>query len=261
MPSLRWLTVVTVLIYLFMLAPVIIVIAVSFNPSTSLIFPPPSLSLRWYVEFARSPLFVKAFGMSMVLGLVCALGAVLLAVPAAYALVRYDFPGKGALEALLLSPLFIPTVVVGVSLLIVFSRLKLQGSFLSLVLAHILLTVPYVVRTVTASLSGADVRVEEAAAILGASPLLTFFRVTLPLMSSGVFAGALFAFVTSFGELNTSIFLVGPRTVTLPVQVFSYLQWNTSPIVASVSAVQVGLVLLMAWAIERVFGLSKALTL
>ena len=182
-----------------------------------------------------------------------------LGVPAALAIVRTEFPGKQIVQTLLLAPLLVPSLLIGVALLGAYVTIGLEGSFLALLLAHVLLTLPYAVRTMIASLSGIDVAVEESAAMLGARPWQTLMRVTIPLMSSGIFAGALFAFVVSFGEINTSVFVAGPTTTTLPIEIFSYLQWNSGPIIAAVSVLQIGLTLGLTLVIERTVGLDKAL--
>jgi len=245
--------------YSYMLAPAFVIVTTSFNPSISLKFPPEGFSLTWYREFAASTQFIGAFGRSLVLALMAALTAALLGVPAAMGIARYQFRGRNLLQTFLLAPLFVPSIIIGVALLNFFVVINLRGTFLALLLAHALLTFPYVVRTVTASLAGLDPALEEGAAVLGATPWQTFTRVTLPLISSGIFAGVLFAFVISFGELNASIFLSGPTTVTLPIQIFSYLQWDTSPIIAAISAVQIGLNFTIAIIIDRVFGLNRAI--
>ncbi len=142
-----------------------------------------------------------------------------------------------------------------------FVSLKLRGTFLSILICHVILTTPYIMRTVIASLSGVDVAIEEAAEILGASRFQIFTKITLPLMASGVIAGLLFVFVTSFGELDASIFVTGPKTVTLPIQLFSYLQWSSSPVIASISAIQIIFVFVAALIIDRVLGLGKTMQL
>jgi putative spermidine/putrescine transport system permease protein len=246
-------------IYTFLLAPIIVIVFASFNPTQSLAFPPSGFSLRWYQEFLNMPVFVKAFQNSILVAIATAIIATVLAVPAAYAIVRYRFRGRDLTQSFLLAPTFVPSIIVGVALLNFFSNLALRGTLLAMLAGHVLLSVPYVLRTVTASLTGIDLTVEEAAMMLGTNPIVTFFKVTLPLMTSGIFAGVLFVFVTSFGELNASLFISGPNTVTLPIQIFSHLQWNSSPVIAAVSTTQIAMILGASLMIEKIFGLGKAM--
>ncbi len=245
--------------YIFLLAPVIVIILVSFSPTPSLAFPPSGFSLRWYQEFLNTPVFIKAFQNSILVALATAVIATLIGVPAAYAIVRVRFRGRDVAQSFLLAPTFVPSIIIGVALLNFFSNMSLRGTLVAMLAGHVLLSAPYVLRTVTASLTGIDLTTEEAAMMLGANPIVTFFKVTLPLMTSGIIAGVLFVFVTSFGELNASLFISGPETVTLPIQIFSFLQWNSSPVVAAVSTTQIAMIMGASLVIEKVFGLGKAM--
>lgn len=246
-----------VVAYAFLVLPTVVVVGASFNGGELTVFPPSDLSLRWYGQAIRD--FGPSFTLSLFLGLLTAALTVPLGIPAAIALVRLRFPGRDLIQTILLAPLLVPSLLIGVALLGAFVVIGQQRSFISLLLAHVLLTLPYVVRTIIASTAGIDPAVEESAAVLGASPRETFRRVTLPLMSSGIFAGALFAFVVSFGEINASVFLAGPSTTTLPIQIFSYLQWNSSPVIAAISVLQIAVTLALTLLIEKTVGLGKAL--
>lgn len=247
----------TLVTYLVLLLPTLVVIAVSFNAKQTIAFPPSGLSLHWYGEAFR--VFGDAFQLSVILGTVTAAVSIPLAMPAAMAIVRYEFPGRNTIQAVLLSPLFVPSLLIGVSLLSAFLTINLAGTFVALLMAHVLLTFPYVVRTVVASLQGLPHSIEESAATLGASPAQVLRHVTIPMVSSGIFAGALFAFLVSFGEINASVFVAGPDTTTLPIQLFSYLAFNSGPVVAAISVLQICLILVLVAVIERTVGLGKAL--
>jgi putative spermidine/putrescine transport system permease protein len=247
----------TLITYVVLLLPTLVIIGASFNVKQTTAFPPQGFSLHWYGEAIRQ--FGHAFTLSVILGATTAAVAIPLAVPAALAIVRYEFRGRNAIQALLLSPLFVPSLLIGVSLLSAFLTIELQGTFVALLLAHVLLTFPYVVRTVLASLQGIPRIIEESAATLGANPRQVMQHVTVPMMSSGIFAGALFAFLVSFGEINASVFVAGPSTTTLPIQLFSYLAFNSGPVVAAISVLQICLILVVVAVIERTVGLGKAL--
>jgi putative spermidine/putrescine transport system permease protein len=146
-----------------------------------------------------------------------------------------DFPGKALLTAVLISPMVVPVVIVGVATYLVFAPIGLTGSYLGLIMVHAALGVPFVVTTVSATLQGFDFNLVRAAASLGANPLTTFFKVTLPLVAPGVISGGLFAFGTSFDEVVVTLFLAGPEQTTLPRQMFSGIRENISPTIAAVA--------------------------
>ncbi len=251
--------IILILIYLYLLAPVIIVLLVSFSPTESLVIPTTKFSLRWYKEVFYTYGLVDSFIFSLKLAFSAAFLVPFIGIPCAYAIVRYEFKFKNIIEIYLLSPILIPSIIIGISLLNFFVSLSMRGSFLSILISHMLLGLPYIMRTVVASLSGVSIDVEEAAATLGASRFIIFTKITLPLMASGVIAGVLFVFVISFGELNASIFLTGSNTVTLPVQIFSFLQWSSSPVIASISAIQILFIFVAAIIIDKILGLGKAM--
>ena len=187
----------------------------------------------------------------------------LLGVPASLALVRYQFLAKGALNTLLLAPLVVPGVVLGTSLYVfqieteIATGLPFLGSFWGLVAGHTLVVIPWIVRLVTANLEGTDRTIEEAAQNLGANPWVTFYRVTLPAIRPGIVAGALFGFVTSFGNLEMSLFLVGPGRTTLPIAILQYLEWKIDPTVAAASVIQIVLIGVAMLITDRYVKLSR----
>ena len=246
------------IIYVYMLSPILVVVIEAFNDGDLMQFPPKQWSLRWFRAFLAHQDFLVSFRVSLYLGLATAVIATALGTAAAYGLVRYRSRHQTALETLLLAPLYFPRVLIGLSLLLGLSIIHLTGTFGGMLLAHVLITLPYVVRTVTVSLHGVDPSVEEAARSLGASPLQSFLRVTLPLVRSGLVAGAIFAFIISFSDIYLALFISGPQTVTLPLRMFHFMEWEQSPIVAAVSVVQLALILLLLVLAEKAVGFLKS---
>ncbi len=253
--ALFWLAVGLVLA--FLMAPLVVVIGASFNGGALLAFPPVNPSLRWYAAIPANPEFVTGFQTSLQVAVLTTLVASLIGVPAALAVARHRFPGRGLLNAFVLSPLILPTVVLGIACLLFFTRLGVVASLPGLVLAHTVVTTPYVVRTVVASLAGLDPALEEAARNLGAGPLRAFRRVTLPLIAPGLLAGALFAFIISFDELVLTLFVAGPRLATLPIRIFTYVQYSNDPLIAAISTVLIVASFVVVVLLDRLVGLSR----
>lgn len=247
------------LVISFMLAPLLIVCAVAFTPDNSLSLPRHGLSLRWFAAVFAHPDFVQSFWNSLWLALGSASLAAAFAVPAGLALTRHHFRGRAALNALFLSPLIIPHLVLGVALLRLSSLIGSAGSFGFLLLCHTLVVTPYTLRLVLASLVGFDRSTEQAAQSLGASPLNSFWRITLPLILPGLSGGWLLAFINSFDEVTLSIFVTSPATVTLPVRMYMYATESIDPMMAAVSALMVGLTALAMLVLDRLYGLDKVL--
>ncbi len=239
------------LILLFLIMPIIVIIPLSFNSDSFLMYPMSGFSLRWYEEFFGSEVWRTALKNSMIISPLATVVAVVLGTLASIGLVRANFPGKALLVSILIAPMVVPVVIVGVAVYLFFSPLGLTGSYTGLVLAHAVLGVPFVVITVTATLQGFDYNLVRAAASLGANPVTTFFKVTLPLVAPGVVSGALFAFATSFDEVVVTLFLASPEQSTLPRQMFSGIRDNSSPTIAAVATVLIVLATLMLLVLER----------
>jgi len=248
-----------VLLYLFLLSPLIIIVLISFNADSSLAFPPSAWSVHWYRDLVNNDAFVNGFRVSIVLAALTTLLATVIGVPAAIAITRYRFPGRDLFVTFFTLPLMVPGVVLGLGLLLIFSRLQLTATYPGLLAAHLIVTVPYVIRTVATSLITLSPDYEEAALSLGATPWRAFRRVTLPLIMPGVIAGAAIAFLVSFDEVVLTLFLVGPRLTTLPVEVFHYVEYRTDPQVAALSVVLVAISVVGVLLIERALGLRRAL--
>jgi putative spermidine/putrescine transport system permease protein len=251
------LRVVVLVLVAFMTLPTVVVIAVSFNPTAILSFPPTGLSLRWYANVLTYPQFQRA----AVNSLLVTVGAVALALPvgtlAALALERGRLRGRNVWAALLLSPLVVPGVAAGLGFLILAASLGLLRSRSVLIAAHVVLVLPFVVRSVWVSVRNLDPALERAAASLGASPWRVFRRITLPLLRPGLFAGLLFAVVVSLNEFVVSLFISTRVTEILPVAMFTYVVNYTDPTIAALSALFIVATFLVVWLADRYLNLAR----
>lgn len=258
--SSRWMSNTVVgLLYLFLLAPIFIVFPLSFSNDSYLTFPPESWGVRWYGELFHHPGMLAGFGVSVRLALVVTAIAVLAGIPAAFALKRLEFKGREFILSLFTAPLLLPSIVLGLAMLLVFVDMRLLGTFTGLVVAHLVVTTPYVIRITITALGGIAPALEEAAATLGALPLSVFFHVTLPLMLPGVVASAALAFLISFDEVVLSLFITGPAISTLPVEMFNYVETQANPMIAAVSTMLIVVTIALIMLVEKSIGLSKAI--
>jgi putative spermidine/putrescine transport system permease protein len=228
----------------FMIAPTLMVVAMSFGGTRSLDFPPRGFSMQWYESFFTDT-WLDPTLTSLQIALMASLVATVLGTMAALGIVRGRFPGRQLLTGLFYAPLIVPTVILAIGVYSVYSDLRLTGTHTGLVLAHAALAIPFVVATVSASLLTVDPDIERAAANLGANPFSVFRRVTLPLILPGVAAGALFAFATSLDEVVVAIFLTSPDVNTLPVQIWSTLRDFLDPTIAAISSMLFGITVLV----------------
>jgi putative spermidine/putrescine transport system permease protein len=226
---------VNLVILLYLVAPVIVVVATAFTTTAYPVFPPQGFTLQWFERFLGMPEFTEAIRRSAVLALSSTLVATVLGTFSALSMARYRFRGREAISAFMLSPILFPTIVLGLALLVFYSRVGLSGSFTGLVIAHSVLTTPFVIRLVMASLAEFDPAVEEASRNLGAGWWRTFLQVTLPLIRPGVLAGAVFAIIISFDELVVTLFLAGPDMTTLPVRIYTYVEFSSDPTISAIS--------------------------
>ena len=242
-----------VLVVVFLYAPIAILIVFSFNNSDIPAFPLTGFTLHWYHQFLTNPDLVGALETSAIVAALSSVCAVLLGVLASIVLVRRRFAGKAAVSALLLSPLVIPYVVFGVSLLLLFDRLGIPRSTLTVVIGHVVITLPYTILVLVPRLEQIDVSLEEAAYDLGAGPLGTFRLITLPLILPAVFSAFLIAFTTSFDEYAVASFVVGTRT-TFPIFLYSALRFPSQlpqVIAVAVVVIVVSLVVVVAAEVGR----------
>ena len=235
----RLLRLIVPVILLAMIAPIVVVILLSFSSASYLTFPPPAFSLRWYHAYLGSRDWRSATQISIEVAAATVILATTLGTAAALGLTRLPKLARTLATGLILSPLIMPVIVVAIGLYFAFARYGLVGTPIGLILAHTCLAVPFVVTSVSSSLAGLDRRLELAALSLGASPWGTFRQVTLPLIRPGILVGALFAFITSFDELVVSLFLSGANAVTLPRRMWEDLRYAIDPTIAAVSTLTI----------------------
>jgi putative spermidine/putrescine transport system permease protein len=256
--SLAWMTlsVLTALVMAFLLAPIVVVLIEAFNDAELMTFPPRNLSLRWFKAFFDNAEFMSSLWISLKLGLIaaaisCALGAM-----AGIALARRA-TADASLQTLLLAPLYVPRVLIGLALLLAFAWLNVSGTFTGMILGHVLITMPYATRTVLVGMRAVDPNVEEAARMLGATRWQTWRLVTMPIIRASLLSGFIFALIISFSDIYLAMFISGPQSITLPLRLFTFMEWDQSPLVAAASAVQIAHILSVILVAGRLFGLSN----
>jgi spermidine/putrescine transport system permease protein len=250
----------TIFVYVFMFAPIMVVVLLSFNSAQFGSFPIEGFSLRWFEELANNAAIVRALKTSLVLAILSSTISTTMGILASLALVRYDFPGKSWINTLLVAPVLIPETVLGVGLLLFMLWLSQPRSFPILLLGHILISLPYVVLVVQARLIGVKRVYEEAAMSLGASRMQTFFTITFPLLLPAVIAGALFAFTISFDNITATVFWRPPGTETVPTQIYGMLRNSISPEINALGTVMIIITVgipLVAGGVARYFARSR----
>lgn len=252
------------LIFAFVIAPLLIIVWASLFANRILTFPPSGYTLNWFARAWELQDFASGFMTSLQVGACATLAALLLGVPAALAIERFPFPGRETVRQLLLSPMYVPAIVAGAAVYVYFVQVEIitgvqfAATFHGLVIAHTLIALPWTIRLVCASLATANAASEEAARSLGATPLQTFFLVTLPTIRPGMIAAAMFAFIASFSDLEKSLFLVGPGKTTLPIAIINYLEWNLDSTIAAVATVQIAIIGAALLISDRLVNLGKA---
>ncbi|WP_281659673.1 ABC transporter permease [Microvirgula aerodenitrificans] len=246
-------------VLVFLMLPLLVIVPLSFSSSTFLLYPIESFSLRWYETLFTADEWMRSLKNSLIVGPAATVIATVLGTLASLGLARSDFPGKALLMSILISPMVVPVVIVGVGTYLFFAPLGIANSYTGLILVHAALGVPFVVITVTATLRGFDLNLLRASASLGADPVRTFFRITLPLIAPGIVSGALFAFGTSFDEVVVTLFLAGPEQVTLPRQMFAGIRENISPTIAAAAAILILMSAVMLLVLEWLRGRGERL--
>lgn len=250
--------------YFFLLAPMVVVIGSSFDGATAysgVVFPPQELTLKWYQKIPST--HYQSLGLSLGLALSVALGACLLGIPAALAIVRGKLPGKSVFLAFFRAPMQIPAVVTGVAFLRLYyvagdaTGLYLNATFVGLYLGHLFVATPYVIGTVVSVLQRFNMRLEEAALSMGASRWSTFRRITLPTIMPGVHAGALYAFMVSFSDVPIAMFLTAPGFVTYPVELFFGIETDFNPSVLASASLVIVFSLVALLLVQKVIGLDS----
>ena len=233
------------LVFLYLIFPLAIVIPISFSSAEFLQFPPKDFSFRWYHEFFTTEEWLNSTLQSIKVGVLTALLSTVLGTLAAFGLVRGKFKGKNLVQLLIMLPMIIPQIIFAIGIYFVFAKWHLLGKTISLALGHLPLALPFVVITVSASLYGFDISLEEAASTLGANRIKTFYLITYPIIQPGILVGAIFAFIISFDELIVAVFICGSRVITLPKMMFDCLRFEISPIIASISTLLILLAILV----------------
>jgi putative spermidine/putrescine transport system permease protein len=224
------------IVYAFILIPSLIVIPISFGGSGEMTFPPRIWTWELYQHLFTSASWIGPIVQSLKVAAATMVVSMIIGVPAAYGLVRFDFPGKRFVMLLLMSPILIPVIVISLGLYLYLSRLHLVGTTAGLVVSHVAYVTPFMMMTVMAGVKKLDPALEFATTIMGANRRTVFFKVVLPQLRPSILAGALFAFLVSFDEVVIAWFLTSPTTTTLPVRMYSSIQWDISPVIAAVSA-------------------------
>lgn len=256
-------TVVSIIIILFTISPILVIIISAFNASMFFEFPPSGFTLRHFKRFIEVPEYQRAIGVSVRLGLSAVSLALLAGIPAAFALDRYEFPGNKALQGIFLAPLMLPQIIWSIGLIQFYSIVRIGGgnllnTFFGLVLAHTVIVIPYVVRIVLTSLHYVDVELESAAKSLGASPVRTFFEVTIPLAMPGIIVSAVVGFMISFTDVVVATFVAGVRHITFPVRVYTEMRTEgLDPLAVAVSAVIVTVIVILALIGEKTIRWSR----
>ena len=241
--------------FVYVLLPILVIVIAPLGATGYLAFPPQGLTLKWYQAALNDQRYLTAVMVSLRIAVASALIACVIGIASAYALTRYEFPGRRLLEALFLSPLILPSLVLAVGLTLFFTRTGLLTGPWRLIAAHVVVCTPYVLRVSLPVLRRFDRSLEEAARNLGATPFQTFFLVVLPVVRPGIVAGTVLAFITSFDELVLALFLAEPGAPTLPVTIYSAVQLGFDPSVAAVS----GLLIIATFAVMLLYHLLSAL--
>ena len=245
----------------FLLLPIVTTVLFSVAASPVFVFPPTEFTFDWYLKI--SPVYFEALKVSLIVAAGTSVLAALVGTPAALAIVRGRFAGRRAINAFCLSPLMVPTLVIGVSAfqfmikLYDFFGLSIGGTILAIILAQTALTLPLVIRAAIAGQAHFDLTLEEAASGLGATPWQIFWRVTLPLIAPGIASGAIFAFIMSLDDVPISLFTGGGDATTLPVKIFFAIEHSLDADVMAVATIIIGVSLVLMLALERLLGLDK----
>jgi putative spermidine/putrescine transport system permease protein len=252
------------LIFGFIILPVVMVIWISFFSGQLIVFPPEGYSLKWYKELPEQSQFLSAFFLSLKVSFFAMILALILGMICSLALIRYEFKGKKLFELIFLSPLIVPSIITGIAIYIFLFNTQrwinvgLVPSIWSLTLAHVIISLPWTVRLISAGLMGLNKSIEEAAIDLGSNKIQTFWYITLPSLRPSLIAAGILAFIHSFNNLEISLMLVRPGETTLPIEILNYVYWKIDPLIAAVSTVQIILIGILMWIVDRVIGLGKS---
>jgi putative spermidine/putrescine transport system permease protein len=258
----RWLGIAFVAAILaYLTLPAVVVMIAAFNEKAILSFPPESYSVKWFVNAVTYSDFQKGFVNAVIVMVWASTISVVVGAAFAFAVDRFSFRGKALLEAILMSPLVIPKFTIGLGFLILAAQIDMSRGFTVVVVTHVVLVLPFVVRSVYVSLRNLDRNLERAAEALGASPLKVLIEIDLPLLLPGLFGGWLFAAILSFNEFTATLFVTGSRTETLPVTMYNYVREFVDPTMAAISTIFIVLTALILIVANRFLGLSKVMAI
>lgn len=244
----------------FLVLPLWVIVAVSFTATDYLAFPPQGLTLKWYYQFLHDESYLNSITLSGTLAAASTVTALFLGIPVALVLSRTNYRINGLIAGLFLSPLVLPTIVIGAALLQFAGEMGFARTWFALYMGHTVLVIPYIVRTTLASLSGFQLSLEEAAHDLGANKTQTFFLITLPIIKPGVIAGALFGLIISWVNVELSVFNSTAALLPLPVKLFNYVQYSVDPMIAAVSAATIYVAILIVIVIDWLVGIDQMTT-
>ncbi|MBS0517090.1 MAG: ABC transporter permease [Proteobacteria bacterium] len=245
---------------IFIVSPLVVVVALSFSEASIATYPPVGFTTAWYQRVIVDDEFRQAFLTSVTLALASTVASFVLGLPAAYALNRWEVPGARTIETILLSPFILPILITGLALLQFMALLRMRDALTNLFIGHVLITLPYLVRTVTASLKQVDRSLEEAALTLGASPWRVFWRVTAPQITPGIAAGCLFAFMVSFDDFPISFWLSNAENMPLPIYLQNSMTKVFDPSIATMSSFTIMTGILAVIGLEKLVGLRRAMS-
>lgn len=240
----------------FLAMPLVIIIGASLTTTSYLSFPPEGLTLKWYSALLADPTYVQSFLMSTLLATVATFVGIAIAIPSSLALARYVFPGRQFLAAMFASPLVLPYLVLGSALLQFTGFFGFSQTFMSLLVGHVVIVTPFIMKSVSGLITPNHLALEQASADLGASPWQTFVRITLPLLRPGLITGAIFGFITSWINVELSMFNTTGALNTIPVQLFNYVQYSVDPMIAAISAVTILIAIIVITVLDITIGLD-----
>lgn len=250
------LTIFTVFVFIFLIAPLIIITVTAFGESSAITFPIKSFSMKWFANVFTIQSFRKSFLTSLEISMLATVIALFVGIPAAYALARSGMRGKQLIKSFFLSPTIVPGIVVGFALyqfIVLTMRIPV---FFGLLIGHFLITLPYVIRIVGSSLEQFDFAMEEAAWSLGCGKLDTFFKIVLPNITSGISAAFMLAFINSFNNIPVSMFLSGPGVSAFPSTLMSYIEYNYDPTVSAVSVLLMLSTVIIMVIVDKTLGIA-----
>lgn len=249
------LTIAVVVIIIFMLAPLVIVMATSVNP-TRIVFPPEGITFKWFTAILYHREFVNAAKVSVFVAMSAAIGSTSMGCMVCIACRYFKVPGKHLIYSIFSAPILIPAVIIGLSLYQIVLMLIGAKSLMTLIIGHIVITMPFPIRIINSMMEVVEPEMEEAAMSVGADRWTTFLKVTLPIIRPGVVCGALYSAIISWNNFPVSMFLCSLGYITLPIRIYNYLEYQYEPLIAAMGAMIVVISGIIVWTIDKYMGLS-----